>query len=96
MGCGSCSYKEVAARRKMKEKRKENERERKERKRGKEKRDRMRRKGERKKDKRKVMFRWSELIRLRSKVRIFDKDCATRGRFPPSPVHFKPRGRVGT
>ena len=23
------------------------------------------------------------------------RNCATRGRFPPTPVHFTPRGRVG-
>ena len=59
---------------------KKRERERKERKRGKEKRERRRRKGERKKEKRKAVFRQSELIRLRSKVRIFDEGCALRDR----------------
>ena len=75
----------------MKEK---NERERKERKRE-EKRKRMRRKGERKKEKIKAMFRRSEPVRPRSKVRIFDEGCATRGRFPPTSVLSTPRGRVG-
>ena len=67
---------------------KKKERERKERKRGKEKR-------ERKKENMKAVFRRSKLIRPRSKVRIFDEGCAARGRFPSTPVHFTPRGRVG-
>ena len=91
--CGRCLYKQVTVRRKRKEKK--NKRERKERKRRKEKRERKRRKRERKKEKRKAVFRQSELVRPRSKVLIFDEGCATRGRFPPTPVHFTPRGRVG-
>ena len=59
---------------------KKKERERKERKREKEKRERRRRKGERKKEKKKAVFRRSELVRPRSKVRIFDEGCAPRGR----------------
>ena len=35
------------------------------------------------------------LVKPRSKVRIFDEGCTTRGRFPPTPVHFTPKGRVG-
>ena len=54
--------------------------EREERKREKEKRERMRRKEERKKEKTEVVFRRLELIRARSKVRIFDEGCAPRGR----------------
>ena len=66
-------------------KEKENVRERKERKK-----ERMRRKGERKMEKRKSIFRRSELGGPRSKVCIFDKGYAQRGRnssyfglFPP-------------
>ena len=59
------------------------------------KRERRRRKGERKKEKRKAVFRRSELVRPRSKVCIFDEGYATRGRFPLTPIHFTPRGRVG-
>ena len=59
---------------------KKKERERKERKRGKEERERRRRKGERKKENRKSVFRRSELIRPRSKVRIFYEGCTPRGR----------------
>ena len=80
---------------KEKEGKKKKERERKERKRGKEKRERRRRKGERKKENMKAVFRRLKLIRPRSKVRIFDEGCAARGRFPPTPIHFTPRGRVG-
>ena len=43
-------------------------------------RERRRRKEERKKEKRKAVFRRSKLVRLRSKVRIFDEGCASRGR----------------
>ena len=57
---------------------KKRERERKERKRGNEKRERRRRKGEIKKEKRKAVFQWLELVRPRSKVRIFDESCAPR------------------
>ena len=46
----------------------------------KEQRERMRRKGERKREKRKPAFRLSELIGPRSKVHIFDKDYAPKGR----------------
>ena len=85
MGCGSCSYKQGEARRKRKEK---NEKERKKRKKGKEKR-------ERKNEKRKAVFRRSELVKPRRKVRIFNEGYAIRGRFPPTLVHFMPKGRVG-
>ena len=54
-----------------------------------------RRKGERKMEKRKAVFRRSELVKPRSKVCIFDEGYATRGRFPPTSIHFTPRGRVG-
>ena len=90
MGCGSCSYKQGAARRKRKE-RKEGEG-----KKGKKERKRKEREKEKKgREKRKVVFRRSELVRPRSKVLIFDEGCTTRGRFPPTPIHFTPKGRVG-
>ena len=38
-----------------------------------------------KKEKMKAVFRWSKLVRPRSKVLIFDEGYATRGRFPPMP-----------
>ena len=41
---------------------------------------RERRMGERKRKKSKSMFRWSELVGLRSKVRIFDKGYTLRGK----------------
>ena len=62
----------------MKEKKGEGKKGKKERKR--KKKNRMRRKGERKKEKRKAVFRRSELVKPRSKVRIFDEGCASRGR----------------
>ena len=80
MGCGSCSYKQGAERMKRKEKKR----------RGKE------MKGKEKREKRKAVFRRSELVRPRSKVRRFDEGCTIRGRFPPTLIHFTPRGRVGT
>ena len=40
----------------------------------------MRRKGERKREKRKLAFRWSELVEPRSKFHIFDDDYTPRGR----------------
>ena len=43
-------------------------------------RERRRRKGERKKEKRKAVFRRLELVRPRSKVRIFDEGYAPNGR----------------
>ena len=69
----------IEARSSKKEKKGKKKRERKERKRGKEKREKRRRKGERNKEKRKAVFRRSELVRLRSKVRIFDEGCAPIG-----------------
>ena len=60
--------------------RKKREKEIKERMRGKEKRERRRRKGERKKENRKAVFPWSELVRPRSKVHIFNGGYASRGR----------------
>ena len=96
--CEGYKYGAVRTRRRQQEgkgSKKKKKRERNERNRGKEKIKRRRRKEERKKEKRKAMFRRSELTKPRSKVRIFNESCATRGRFPPTPIHFTPRGRVG-
>ena len=69
---------EAGSSKKEKERKKRRGKERKERE--EKKRERRRRKGERKKEKRKVVFRRSELVRPKSKVRIFDESCAPRGR----------------
>ena len=77
----------VSRGRNKKEGRRKKERERKERKKEREKEKKGR---EREREKRKSMFRWPELVGLRSKVCIFDEGYASKGRdysyfglFPP-------------